>query len=111
MAKHNRTFKSEDDFSDLVGDDQETAHPDPDSIEPTGDWRPIDTAPIGGLPCFISNEAEGEGVLAFYKRTRAFRGKKWEEIGKWVDNLTGVDIAFKPVFWRERFKAVVSDAV
>jgi hypothetical protein len=105
MAKTNIPFKSQEEFSEPAHDNlKHPAYDDP--AEAHGDWKPMESAPMGGLSCFISNKPEGEGTLAFYKRTKAFKGKRWEEIGKWVDHVTGADIAFKPVYWRERFKAV-----
>lgn len=68
-------------------------------------WREIDTATLSGMPYFISEKPDGEGVLAYYRRTRAFANaaKRWKEVGKFVDFTTGADIKFEPVYCRNRF--------
>ncbi len=59
--------------------------------------------PRNGMPIFLSETGDGEGVLGFWKRTRAFNGKRYEETGKWVDFQTGANIFFKPQYWKARF--------
>lgn len=73
-----------------------------DVIDENG-WHPIETFPKGGLPIYVNNLSAGDGVLALWKRTRAFNGKVWAETGKWVDYHTGEELSFKPRFWRGRF--------
>lgn len=64
-----------------------------------------DLPPRNGMPVRLSFTPNGEGILGFWKRTRAFSNptKKWVDHGKWCDFLTGYDMAFTPRYWRERY--------
>lgn len=66
-------------------------------------WQHIATAPIGGLTVHINNMPHGEGIDAFFKRTRVFNGKHYVETGIWVDHMTGVKVPYEPKYWRPRF--------
>lgn len=72
-------------------------------------WNSIDTEvvlkqpPRNGMPIYLSEIDGGEGILGFWKRTRAFNGKRYEETGKWVDFQSGMSIPFQPNYWKERF--------
>lgn len=75
---------------------------------PVEGWKIIgeqiqDIPPLNGMPVKISKDGKDEGTVAFWKRTRAFNGKRWAETGKWLDFMTGVSIAFDPKYWRERY--------
>ncbi len=68
-------------------------------------WNPISTAPFNGIPVKLSASPDGDGILGFWKRTRAFSNvsKRYESIGKWVDSISGADLNFHPKYWKERF--------
>lgn len=72
-------------------------------------WRPlggdiiIHQPPRNGMPVYLSSDPEGDGQLFYWKRTRAFNGKRYEETGKWVNFQTGADIPFVATLWKERF--------
>lgn len=74
-----------------------------DAIEDDKGWSPIDTCVHRGLPVLVSELPAGDGVLAHWKRTRAFNGKKWEDTGCWKDHQSGLDLSFPVKYWRERF--------
>lgn len=65
----------------------------------------LNSPPRNGIPIRLSEEYNGEGVLAFWKKERAFANstKRWEEHGVWRDFYTGMVISFKPKYWKERF--------
>lgn len=69
-------------------------------------WREIDSSARSGLPYFVSNTGIGDGILAFYRRTRAFANasKRWQHTGKFVDFITGADLVFQPLYFRNRFE-------
>lgn len=66
-------------------------------------WSPIESSSRNGMPVWLTDNPDKHGVLAFWKRTRAFNAKKWQEIGYWCDHTTGVKIPFEAQFWRPRF--------
>lgn len=72
-------------------------------------WNSIDTEiilkqpPRNGMPVRLSETPNGEGILAFWKRTRAFNGKRYAETGKWTCFQTGMNLSFEPKYWKERF--------
>lgn len=87
-------------------------------IEPEGDnssnsdrmngWNDIENTailhglPRNGMPVRLSVSPHGEGVLAFWKKTRAFHAKRWQETGVWCDFFTGVLLNFIPKYWKPR---------
>lgn len=71
--------------------------------KPINGWYHIDSASKNGMPIRLSEKPEGDGTIAFWKRTRAFNAKRWQETGKWEDFITGGAIPFGPKFWRPRF--------
>ncbi len=71
---------------------------------PDSRWREIDSGATSGMPHYVSDTAIGDGTLAFFKRTRAFANKRWTEVGKFVDYMTGVDLKFTPKFCRNRYE-------
>ena len=72
-------------------------------------WHPIETdtvlnsPPRNGMAVRIAESIEDEGRLAYWKRTRAFNGKRYAETGVWLDFHTSQKISFEPKYWRERF--------
>lgn len=70
--------------------------------QPILGWKPIETAPHNGLSAVISETAEGTGIVAFWRRTRAFIAKRWQETGHWCDSSTGLKVTFVPQYWKER---------
>lgn len=66
-------------------------------------WRDIDSGATSGMPHYVSDKPKGEGTLAHFRRTRAFANKRWNEVGKFVDFMTGVDLPFEPKYCRNRF--------
>lgn len=81
------------------------AFSEPVSAEPINGWMPIETASLNGMPIKLSLEPNGDGVVGFWKKTRAFANatKRYEPYGKWVDFMTGMDIGFTPKFWKDRY--------
>lgn len=75
---------------------------------PPHPWSDIETSARNGMPIYISETGEDEGVLSYWKKTRTFSNpiKRWVEQGKWVDFMSGQDIKFHPNFWRERYGIV-----
>lgn len=65
----------------------------------------IKSPPRNGLPVRLSEKPEGDGILAFWKRLRAFANstKRWQETGAWFDFHNGQQISFEPKYWKERF--------
>lgn len=123
MSKHKQSGRREEQFDDLVGNTKAVPEPviveevqpeevfsNPDSGLESEDhssygWEDIGKAPRNGVGCFVSEKPTGEGVLVFWKKTRAFANAthRWEDYGKFVDFLTGVDLNFKPLFYKPRF--------
>jgi len=75
-------------------------------------WHPImesDTVinlpPRNGNPVRLAEKPDGEGVVAFWKKERAFANatKRWQEHGVWRDFYTGMKIDFEPKYWKERY--------
>lgn len=71
--------------------------------DPKSGWKSIETAPHNGLPTVVSENGYNDGVVAFWKRSRAFVAKRWKESGYWCDNGTGLKVDFIPQYWKERF--------
>lgn len=65
----------------------------------------INTPPRNGIPIKVSETTQGDGIIVFWKRLRAFANatKRWQENGAWIDFHTGMKIAFEPKYWKERF--------
>lgn len=63
----------------------------------------LQNPPRNGMPVWLSESIESDGDVFFWKRTRAFNGKRYEETGKWVNFQTGANISFVPKYWKERF--------
>lgn len=59
--------------------------------------------PRNGMPVRLCETLDGPVVKAFWRRTRAFNGKKYEDTGLWTDYQTGMAIGFKPNYWKEPF--------
>jgi len=80
-----------------------------DHIDENG-WHIVDTEiviqipPRNGTPIRVSETVTGEGILAFWRRTRAFANatRRWSDSGKWVDFSTGLDLKFVPKYWKPR---------
>lgn len=75
-------------------------------------WHPIlesdmviNLPPRNGNPVRLSETPDSEGVIAFWKRERAFANatKRWQEHGVWRDFYTGMKIDFEPKYWKDRF--------
>jgi hypothetical protein len=74
-------------------------------------WKSVDAQsvielpPRNGMPVKLSQDGTDDGVIAFWKRTRAFANatKRWVETGAWYDFQTGARVAFEPRYWKERF--------
>lgn len=67
-------------------------------------WQPINTAQHNGLPVKLTNDPGKEGVIAFWRKSRAFANAthRWEETGFWTDSITGKNIDFVPLWWKDR---------
>lgn len=73
-------------------------------------WQPIEsdsniTPPRNGMAVRLSETPAGDGVVAFWKRERAFANatKRWQEHGVWRDFHTGAKVDFEPKYWKERY--------
>ena len=88
---------------------------EPQSVKVTTEslngWHSIDTdmvmehPPRNGMPVRLSRISDGDGVLAYWKRSRTFANstKRWQEVGNWYNFNTSVRIDFEPKYWKERF--------
>lgn len=71
-------------------------------------WKSIDSdiilheLPRNGMPVRLSEFPEGNGTLSFWKRTRSFQAKRWQDTGKWCDFMTGSTLIFDPKYWKGR---------
>lgn len=65
----------------------------------------LNSPPRNGNPVRLSESPHNEGVIAFWKRERAFANatKRWQEHGVWRDFYTGMKIDFEPKYWKERY--------
>lgn len=68
-------------------------------------WHPIETVIHNGFPVKLTDDQNKEGVIAFWRKTRAFANAthRWQETGKWTDSTTGQNINFSPKFWKDRY--------
>lgn len=71
--------------------------------EPVNGWLNIQSASRNGMPIRVSLTSDGEGIVAFWKRTRSFHAKRWQETGLWCDFITTIPLDFDPIFWKPRF--------
>jgi len=71
--------------------------------EPVNGWKHIESAARNGMPLRLSLAPEGDGIVAYWKRTRSFNAKRWQETGIWCDFITTIPLAFSPLFWKPRF--------
>jgi hypothetical protein len=74
-------------------------------------WHNIETEvvlelpPKNGTAVYVSDKPSGQGTLVVWKKTRAFANatRRWEATGVWIDFVSGIPIAFKPKYWKERY--------
>lgn len=69
-------------------------------------WQPIGTVPRNGIPLQLSETDDQEkGVIAYWRKTRAFANAthRWEETGFWTNTITGQNITFIPLFWKDQY--------
>lgn len=71
--------------------------------EPENGWNHIESASRNGMPIRLSRVPDGGGVMGYWKRTRAFHSKRWNETGCWCDFVTHGQLSFEPLFWKPRF--------
>lgn len=79
-------------------------HPEDSSLVAEKGWLPIASVPRNGLPVKLTDDPEKEGVVAFWRKSRAFANAthRWEETGFWTDSVTSQIIDFKPLWWKDR---------
>lgn len=72
--------------------------------ESLNNWDPISTAPRNGFPIRVTDDFENPGVIAFWRKSRAFANAthRWEECGFWTDSSTGRNINFTALWWKDR---------
>lgn len=88
----------------------ESSYSVPSAVELNG-WHTLNTdivifiPPRNGMPVLLCETPDGQGIEAFWKRTRAFANgtKRWNEHGAWYDFNTGTPIRITPKYWKERF--------
>ena len=74
-------------------------------------WHNIETEvvlelpPKNGTAVYVSDKPSGQGTLVVWKKTRACANatRRWEATGVWIDFVSGIPIAFKPKYWKERY--------
>jgi hypothetical protein len=72
--------------------------------EPINGWNHIGSASRNGMPVRLSlTSDDNDTVLGFWKRTRSFHSKRWQETGMWCDFMTAMPLSFDPIFWKPRF--------
>lgn len=71
--------------------------------QPKIGWKPIETAAHNGISTIVSETGDDSGTVAFWRRTRAFIAKRWQDTGYWCNSATGLKIGFIPQYWKERF--------
>lgn len=65
-------------------------------------WLPIDLAPLTGIQVYVSSgDEDKKAARAFWKRTRRYEQGRWRLNGKWIDAVTGSELDFAPLYWRE----------
>lgn len=71
----------------------------------TNGWQPISTVSRNGFPVKITDDPSKEGVIAFWRKTRAFANAthRWEETGYWTDSTKGTNINFEARWWKDRY--------
>jgi hypothetical protein len=81
------------------------AEPDMNETAKQNGWEPIETVPHNGFPVRITDSPEKEGVIAFWRKSRAFANAthRWQETGFWTDSIAGTNINFVPKFWKDRY--------
>lgn len=69
------------------------------------DCHTANKPPLNGMPVRLSEKTDEEGIIAFWKKTRAFANttKKWEISGIWCNFNTGLPVRFEPKYWKERY--------
>ena len=85
--------------------EQPEVQPDVDTPPDVNGWNPISTVPHTGFPVKITDDVRKEGVVAYWRMSRAFANAthRWESTGFWTESDNGRNIDFVPKFWKERF--------
>ena len=69
------------------------------------DCHPAEKPPLNGMPVRLSENTNDDGVVGFWKKTRAFANttRKWESSGMWCNFNTGLPLTFEPKYWKDRY--------
>lgn len=74
-------------------------------------WSRIDSEdhilvqpPRNGTSVRVSYTPNGIGIIAYWKKTRAFANptRKWETTGVWCNFMTGTPLSSPPNYWKSR---------
>lgn len=84
--------------------DQEEPDVEEEPADTAHTWEPIQTVLRNGFPVRITGDVRTSGVIAFWRKSRAFANAthRWEETGFWTDTNTGRNVDFKPLWWKDR---------
>ena len=64
-------------------------------------WREITTGQQTGKTFLVGSDLDGEGVRAFWRKTRVLDHFKWKLHGKWSDALTRTEVLPEPRYYKE----------
>ena len=97
-------------FDDLVGGEDEDVIPlekntlsvpeKSSEVLPNG-WKVISEEQQNGMAYLVTHVLDGEGVLAFWRRTRMLSHNRWVLHGRWSDSLTRADIIPQPLYYKD----------
>lgn len=65
-------------------------------------WSFLTDTQQNGEQFIVSEEPQGEGVLAFFRKTRKMEHFKWIESGKWSDTVSQQTLAFEPKYYKAK---------
>lgn len=74
----------------------------PEPIGMVNGWLVITDAQLNGDQFIVSDKPEGEGELAFFRKTRRLQNSKWIGSGKWSDTVSHQTLTFEPKYYREK---------
>jgi hypothetical protein len=87
-------------------DEQEPANNEvgekPESTQVVNGWLEITDAQKNGDQLVVSEQPKGDGVLAFWRKTRKMEHFKWIESGKWSDTISHQTLAFEAKYYKAK---------
>ena len=64
-------------------------------------WHSITEEQKNGKSFFVAKNKDGNGTLAYWRRTRVMLHSRWSLQGKWTETETRRDLEFEPLYYRE----------